>query len=313
MRKFRLLVAVTLLAALVAACGGSPTPALPTVNPNSSTVEPSVTPSDENAFDATEEAISEVTAESTTEVAMNSAFLIQVAGDTELTIDSNENATVTDEVVGSPAQGEAAPVLNTPIVTMRYLRFIPSDQSYVFELSFSENTVAIGTFEIGVDNVGSTVGNNVNEDSAGNSQLDAETTAEATDASTAGSSSASGSSSLSPTQASATSSGGQGSDTAQDTNNPDSNAPDLGITERDETLPPIIAARLIPANGDAAEYNLLLGGTLTIDSMEESGISGSFEFQMAPANSPEQTITVSGTFTDVPFTEIDEESLTPAP
>jgi hypothetical protein len=324
MRKLKLFAAIAFLSAFAAACGGSPTPALPTVNPNAATTVPTVTPDSSMADDGTAEATSEGTAESTPppiagqsegtpEVAMNPTFLIQVAGDTELTIDSQDNATVADEVEGSPAQGEAAPVLNTPMVIMRYLRFMPGDQSYTFELSFSENTIDPDTYEIGVDNINTTVGNNVNEDSAGQSQASVESTAEATDDNSNDSTDAGNQQANTPVPAQDNTSGGQESGSALDTNDPGSNAPDLGITERDETFAPIIAARLIPASGDGTEYNLLLGGTLTIDAMDEAGVSGSFEFQLAPADSPEQTITVSGTFTDIPFTETDGENVTPTP
>ena len=105
-----------------------------------------------------------------TEAAMNQGFVIDITGDTQLTLDSSSGATVTDQVSGSPQSGETAPILNTPAVNLRTLRFTSSDGAYVFELAFSQSNMAEGDYQIGVGNVTSTIGNNINEDAAGTPQ-----------------------------------------------------------------------------------------------------------------------------------------------
>jgi hypothetical protein len=316
MRNLKFLAALAFLAALVTACGGSASTSLPTAN--SATVEPSVTPGGD--ADGTAEATADATAEETPppiagssegtpEVAADPAFMVAVSGDMELSITSENNDIIEVSVVGNPS-GEA-PVMTTPNLTMRTLRFAPSDESYIFELSFSENNITERTYEIGVDNVGSTVGNNVNEDAAGGAQdsvSPSESTAEAT--SEALNESGTGNTSGTP-DANATP--GQDSGTSLDTNNPPSNAPSGGVIETDETLPPVIAARLEPDRGQGTSYNLLLGGTFTIDSISETSVSGSFEFQLAPADNPQQIVTVSGTFTDIPLTAEEDVTVTAVP
>jgi hypothetical protein len=312
MRKLWQFGLMVFIVIFVAACGGTPTPPIPTPDPNNATVEPTVTANPDGVMEETAEAAADETAEATAEgtaQVLNTAFNFEVSGDTELTINSDDGAFVEDEMTGSPAQGESAPILNTPVAQLRYLRFMMADGAYILEISFSDN-VTTGDYEIGVDNISTTVGDNINQDAGGSSQNQSaagESTAEATD-----DSSGSVTPVNTPQATQATGSGGEAAGSSIDTGNPPSNV-DQGIVERDEAINTIIAARLEPANGEGTSYNLLQGGTLTIGDISDNSVSGSIDFTLSPADDEARTVVVVGTFTDIPLTSSDEESLTPSP
>ena len=83
------------------------------------------------------------------------------------------------------------------------------------------------------------------------------------------------------------------------------------MDESDETLAPIISARLIPQNETDSGYNLLQSGTLTIDSLSDQGVSGSFTFQLASTENPDEQIAANGTFTAIPFTQMIDSEVVP--
>jgi hypothetical protein len=310
MRTVLSVLIVLILAITVAACGGPQTTAFPTSDPNN---------------DISGELTAEATAEGTSE-AGNTSFSINVTGNTEANLNSDDGATVSEMVAGassmndstSPADSGSNPVgnssgqsvLNTPSAVLRTLTFTNADQSYTFDLIVSDD-LAAGTYEIGLDNVITTVGNNINEDTSGNAQ-DVNSTAEATSDTSAESTTEASSNALptmnsvSEATAEATDSlslGSQNEGSSLNDSNPAASMPGAGIVERDETLPPTIAARFTTNDPDAASYNLIQDGSLTIDEISEMSASGSFEFTLASTEDESQTITVTGTFTALPLVQ----------
>jgi len=340
MRGLLFTVAALLLAALIAACGPNLSTNVPTADPNAATTEPTVTPNPnladeataETTAEGTEAATADETAEATVEVtaegtvALETAFAIQITGDTEVTISSDNGGEVADEVAGASAgteSGEAATtgidaeaantsgqsVLNTPPSVLRVLRFTDADESYLFELTLTDE-LAPGQYEIGINNVQTTIGNNVNESSSGATTAD--TTAEATgEVGVSGGTTATTPSAIQ--EAAPTSQTGGNTGTLQDTNNPPPSSPDQGIVERDESFPPTIAARLETTDSQETSYNLLQGGLLRIEAMNETSASGSFEFTLSPAEDTSKIVTVTGTFVDVPLTQTEQSNAVESP
>ncbi|MBZ0290635.1 MAG: hypothetical protein K8I30_23625 [Anaerolineae bacterium] len=341
------LIAIIFVVMIAACSGGTVSTVIPTSDPANATTEPTVTPNPENAdegtaeatadatadgtaeataegtADATEEATAESTAEGT--AALETAFAIQINGgaDGDVTISSDDGGEVTNAVAGVSADPEASSsgqqVLNTPASTLRTITFSTADDSVVFDLIFSDD-LAPGEYQIGVNNVLSTVGNNINEDSSGQSttgtgsEATAENMAEASPTAAgaasstaqAGGNTAQGSTG-SNTQGSSAGTSGTGSASSP------SSSPQLGIVERDENFAPTIAARLEASDENLAGYNLVQGGRLMIESMSEASATGSFEFTMSPADEPTQTIMVSGAFTDIPLVQTAQSNAATSP
>jgi hypothetical protein len=339
MRNLFLIVVALMMAVFIAACGSPPTTAVPTAD--NATVEPTVTPNPEGAeegtveataeadmtAEGTDEATAEATSDSTeeaemtaeattegTEAAMEPAFAVQISGgaDGDVTLDSDDGTVVVASAAGNAGTDGAATssgqqVLDTPSTDLRTLTFTNADQSYTFDLIFSAD-LAPGQYEIGINNVQTTIGNNVNENSAGETSTEAEATDEATSEADA------------PDGAS-TSTAQSGGSTAENTAIPSaddssaspSNLTGDGVVERDETFAPTIAARLELSDPDALSYNLVQGGMLNIEAMDDSSISGSFQFTLTPADDPTQIITVTGSFTNLPLGDMEAEDVEAEP
>jgi len=263
---------------------------------------------------------------------MEPVFAIQITGGVEgdVTLSSDDGAVVVASAAGAstgeeglaagntgtdaPASASGQQVLNTPSTDLRTLSFTNADQSYTFDLIFSAD-LAPGQYEIGINNVQTTIGNNVNENSGGETISaaggDAEATGEATGEADApagagnSTAQAGGNTGDSGAQNTEVPADDDSNSTSLDSNSPPSNSPEEGIVERDETFAPTIAARLESSNADALSYNLVQGGMLNIESMDDSSASGSFQFTLSPADDPNQTITVTGSFTNLPLGDAD--------
>jgi hypothetical protein len=374
---------ILIVVVMVAACGSTTTTAIPTSNPDAAIPQPTGSPNSvgvaegtaESTAEVTREGAVEATAESTAEgtaAVLNTAFTIQITGgDTNqnVSLSSDNGSTVSNDVAGvsggeeglaagntgtdAQASSSGQQVLNTPVSTLRTLTFSNADQSYVFDLIFSDDLPA-GQYQIGIDNVQSTIGNNINEDSGG--QADTGTSSGNSSEATveAGGSSSRGATANSTAQAGSGTNGGNatggtsggnatgGNTTGSTTNgtttqgtvgpsnavngqgvqaqngatqndNAPANSPQQGIVERDENFAPTIAARLESTDANLAGYNLVQGGTLTLDSINQSTATGSFKFTMSPADDPTKTITVSGTFTDVPLSQTQQSTAATSP
>jgi hypothetical protein len=316
MRKLWLTGGLMLSCIIMAACSGSTTTtAVPTSNPNAVVTVEDTTPNAAEAANGT--------------AVLEPAFSIQVSGDTDVNIASDAGGEVSDMLAGANtgaaggAENTGQSVQNTPSSELRTLRFTDANQVNILEVTFSDG-LAPDQYQIGVDNVNTTVGNNANEDSSGASTTDgssasgsATMTPQArppTDVGTAqvGPSATPAIASGNNTQAAqGSTANGQNQDNTLSDNNPPPQTSDLGISERDESLPPTISARLEPSSGNGTSYNLLQSGTLTIASMNKTSVSGGFEFTLSPAEDTSKTITVSGTFTNIPLTQLDPADITP--
>jgi len=327
-------IAALLLAALTAACGPNLSTNIPTVDPNAASTEPTVTPNAEQADEGTVEATAEMTAEGTEAAtadqtaeatvavnaegtaALETAFAIQVTGDSEVTIRSDDSGEVSDMLSGASTGvegGEAATtgidaedanttgqsVLNTPPSVLRILRFTNADENYLFELTLTDE-LAPGQYEVGISNVQTTIGDNVNQNSQ--EVTVAESTAEATSEAETEVTTPEALQEAPPTNQT----GGNTTSVLQDTNNPPPSAPDQGLVERDETFAPTIAARLETPDDGGTSYNLLQGGFVRIETMNETRASGSFEFTLSPAEDTARIVTVTGTFVDIPLTQTEQ-------
>jgi hypothetical protein len=312
MRNLFLVAAALMLAVSIAACGGAQTTAVPTSDPGSATVEASVTSNLEGA----EEGTAEATAEGT-DAAMNPAFAVEMSGgaDGDVTLDSDDGAVVVASAANADASADSSgqQVLDTPSADLRTLTFTNADQSYTFDLIFSAD-LAPGQYEIGINNVQTTIGNNVNENSAGETSSEAVATDEATsEADAPAGASTSTAQSGGSTAENTTVPSADDSSASLDSNAPPSNSIGDGVVERDETFAPTIAARLESSDADALSYNLVQSGMLNIESMDDSSASGSFQFTLSPADDPTQTITVTGSFTNLPLGDIETEDIEAEP
>jgi hypothetical protein len=353
MRNLTLIVAALMLAVLIAACGGPQTTAVPTADPANATGEASVTPNPEGADEGTVEATADMTDEATaeatddeatdeadstaeataegTDAAMESGFAIQITGGTDgdIALDSDDGAVVVASAAGAStgeeglaaantgtdaqASSSGQQVLDTPSADLRTLTFTNADQSYTFDLIFSAD-LAPGQYEIGINNVQTTIGNNVNENSAGETSSEAVATDEATsEADAPAGASTSTAQSGGSTAENTTVPSADDSSASLDSNAPPSNSIGDGVVERDETFAPTIAARLESSDADALSYNLVQSGMLNIESMDDSSASGSFQFTLSPADDPTQTITVTGSFTNLPLGDIETEDIEAEP
>ena len=344
MRQLFLVTAALIVAVFIAACGSPTTTAVPTADPNNAVTEATVTPNPEGAAEGTAEATADMTAEGTdeataeatsdstdeataeatsdstaegAEAALNTSFAIQISGGTDgnVTLDSDDGAVVVASASNTDASATSSgqQVLDTPATELQTLTFSNADESYTFDLIFSAD-LAPGQYQIGVNNVQTTIGNNINENSGGETSdaaggSSAEATEEATSeviASPAGVSDSTAQAGGSTAENTVVPSADDDSTSASlDSNAPPSNSPEEGIVERDESFAPTIAARLELSDPDALSYNLVQGGTLRIEAINDSSASGSFEFTLSPADDPTQTITVTGSFTDLPLGDLE--------
>jgi hypothetical protein len=319
MRNLFLVAAALTVAVFIAACGSPPTTAVPTAD--NATVEPTVTPNPEGAEEGTVEATAEATSDSTdeaemtaeataegTEAAMEPGFAVQISGgaDGDVTLDSEDGAVVVASAASvgdAQASSSGQQVLDTPSTELRTLTFTNADQSYTFDLIFSAD-LAPGLYQIGVNNVQTTIGNNINENSAGEPSSAVGGSAEATGEATSEADAPAGAS-TSTAQAGGSTAENTEVPSANDSSAAASNPAGGGVVERDETFAPTIAARLELSDPDALSYNLVQGGMLNIESIDDSSASGSFEFTLSPADDPTQTITVTGSFTDLPLGDME--------
>lgn len=338
MRQLFLVIAALIVAVFVAACGSPPTTAVPTADPNNAVNEATVTPNPEGAAegtveataestmestaeatsDSTDEATAEATSESTaesTEAALNPSFAIQISGgaDGDVTLDSDDGAVVVASASNTDASATSSgqQVLDVPATELHTLTFTNADESYSLDLIFSAD-LAPGQYQIGVNNVQTTIGNNSNENSAGESNSSAEATGEPTSeviASPAGASDSAAQAGGSTAENTVVPSADDSNSASLDSNAPPSNSVGEGLVERDERFAPTIAARLELSDPDALSYNLVQGGTLRIEAINDSSASGSFEFTLSPADDPTQTITVTGTFTDLPLGDMEPAAI----
>ncbi|MEO8609829.1 MAG: hypothetical protein ABI690_18195 [Chloroflexota bacterium] len=319
MRTVLSVLMASIVALMIAACGSPTTSAIPTSNPDAATTEPTVTPNPAGVAEGTVEATADMMAESTAAV-LNTAFSVQVSGDTPTTITSSDGASVAESVSGASnpngsasesntgSESSANPigqsVLNTPSDVLRTISFTNADGSYTFDLIISDK-LAPATYQIGVDNVVTTVGDNINEDSAGNAQGVTETSTPGAGASVETTAQVKPTSSAAEATADMTAEMTAESTTQVGTSLNDASAPPAnpsqGISERDENLPPTIAARLTSDKADDPGYNLIQDGALTITAMNNTSASGSFEFTLVSQQDTSKTIQVTGTFTDIPL------------